>query len=102
MKRSVAVEFDETDFNTKTESLLEYSPRGISDPKNRTSPSESVTFQDVARQIEAVTDQLTQQLIHLCELMKELRNEQAQRRHEVAASPTAVSASTAQAGLKMW
>ena len=58
----------------------------MSDPEIETSSSEAVTFEDVERQIRAVTDPLTQQLAHLCELMKELRDVQTHRRHEETVS----------------
>ena len=63
-----------------------------------TSSSVSVTSEEVVRQIKALTDPLTQQLAHLCELMQELRNEQAHRRHEETASSRAARASTSIAG----
>ena len=65
----------------------------MSDPENETSSSVSVTSEEVARQIKTVRDPLTQQLAHLCELVKELRNEKAHRRHEETASPRATSTS---------
>ena len=58
----------------------------MSDPKTETSSSVSVTSEEVARQIKTATDLLTQQLANLCELMQELKNEQANRRHEETAS----------------
>ena len=70
----------------------------MSDPETETSPSVSVTSDEVARQIKAVVDPLTQQLAHLCELMQEVRNEQAPRRHEETASSRAASKSTGSAG----
>ena len=70
----------------------------MSDIENETSTSESVASEDVAPQIRAVTDPLTQQLAHLCELMKELRDEQAHRCHEEAASSRAASTSTGSVG----
>ena len=59
-----------------------------------TSPFESVTFEDVESQIRTITDPLTQQLAHLCELMKDLRDAQAHRRHEETASSRAAGTST--------
>ena len=47
--------------------------------KNETSPSVS---EDVARQIKAVRDPLTQKLAHFSEVMKEVRDEPAHRRHK--------------------
>ena len=52
MKISVAVETEETDSSTETESLLEHTPKRMSDPKIETSPSEAVTSEDVERQKE--------------------------------------------------
>ena len=69
MKRALAVEIEENDSSIETESLLARTPRRMSDPEIETSPSEAVTSEDVERQIRAVTDPLTQQLAHLCELM---------------------------------
>ena len=98
MKKSVAVETEETDSSTETENLLEHAPRRMSNPENQTSSSVSVTSEEVARRIKAVTDPLIQQLTHLCELMRELRNEQPHRRHEETASSRTVSASTGNVG----
>ena len=73
MKRSVAVETEENDISTKTESILAHTPRRMSDPKIETSSSKAVMCEDVECQIRAVTDPLSQQLALFCELMKELR-----------------------------
>ena len=87
MKRSVAVEPEETDGSTETGSLLEKTLTSrMSDPKTETSSSVSVTSEEVACQIKAATDPLTQPLANLCELMQELKNEKANRRHEETAS----------------
>ena len=94
MKKSVAVETEQNDSSTETESLLAHTPRKMSDPEIETSSSESVTSEDVERQTRAVTDPLTQQLAHLCELMKELRDSHTHRRHEETASSRATSSST--------
>ena len=93
MKRSLAVETEVTDSNTETESLLAHTPRRMSDPEIETSSSEAVTSEDVERQLRAVTDPLTQQLAHLCELMKELWDEQTHRRHEETTSSRTASTS---------
>ena len=94
MKRSVAVETVEHDSSFGIESLIEYTPRIMSDPGNDPALSVSVTSEDVERQIKAVTDLITQQLPHICESMKELGDEQAHRRHEETASSGATSLST--------
>ena len=94
MKKSVGVETAETDSRNETESLVEHTPRGKSNPKNETSTSESVTCEDVARQIRAITDPLTQQLARLYELTEELPDEQAHRSHEETASSRAACSST--------
>ena len=91
MKRSVAVETEETDSSTETESLLGHTPGRMSDPEIETSSSEAVTSEDVERQIRAVTDPLNQQFAHLCDLMKELRDAQMHRLHEEIASSRATS-----------
>ena len=98
MKRYVAVETEETDSSTETESLTENTPRRMSYHKIETSSSASVRSEEVARQIKAVTDPLTQQLAHhLYELLQELGNQQAHRRHEEAASLRAASSYTGSA-----
>ena len=94
MKTSVAVETKENDSSTETESLLAHTPRRMSDPEIETSSSEAVTSEDVERQIRAVTDPLTQQLGHLCELMKELRDAHTHKHHEETASSRATRSST--------
>ena len=86
MKRSVVAETEENDSNTETESLLKNSVRKMADPETETSSIVSVTSVEVARQVKAVTDPLTQHLAHLCQWMQKLRNEQANRRHEETAS----------------
>ena len=73
MKRIITVETDYKDSSTATENLIENTSRKMSDHEIVTSPSVSVTSEDVARQIRAVFDSLLQQLAHLCDLMRELR-----------------------------
>ena len=94
MKRSVAVETEENDSSTEIESLLAHTPRRMFDPKIETSSCEAITSEDVEHQIRAVIDPLTQQLAHLCELMKELRDAHTHRRHEETAFSRATSSST--------
>ena len=91
MKRFVAVETEEIYSRTETENLPGHTPRRMSDPKIETSSGEAITFEDAERQIRAVTDPLTQQLSHLCELMKELRDAQMRRRHEETSSSRTAS-----------
>ena len=98
MKRCVEVETEEIDSSTETEILPEHIPRRMSDPKNKTSTSESVTCEDVGHQIRATTDPLTQQLAHLWELTKELRDQQAHRSHEETALSGATSSTTGGTG----
>ena len=94
MRSSVAVEFEENVSSTETESLLAHTPKRMSAPEIETSSSEAVTSEDVEFQIKAVTDPLTQQLAHLCELMKELRDAHAHRRHKDTASSSSSTGST--------
>ena len=94
MKKSLAVETEENHRSTEAENWWANTPRRKSDPEIETSPSEAVTFEDVERQIRAITDPLTQQLAHLCELMKELRGAHMHGRHEETASSRAFSSST--------
>ena len=70
----------------------------MSEDEIETSPCASVTSVEVARQIKAVTDPITQHLAHLCELMQELRNEQAHRLREKTASSRAAGSSAGSVG----
>ena len=58
----------------------------MSDHEIETSLSLFVLFEEVARQIRAVADPLLQQLAHVCELMREVKNEQVNWRHEETTS----------------
>ena len=60
MERTVSDQTDEIDSITETESLIENTLRSMSDHEVETSPSVSVTPEEVARQIKAVTDPLSQ------------------------------------------
>ena len=71
-----------------------HTSRRMSDTEIETSPSEAVTSEDLERQIRTVTDRLTQQLAHLCQLMKDLRDTHTHRCHEKTASSRATSSST--------
>ena len=82
------------DSSIEAEILPAHTPRRMSDPEIKTSPSEAVTSEDVEVQIRAIADPLTQQLARPCELMKELRVEHTQRRHEETAFSRATSSST--------
>ena len=64
------------------------------DPEIEPSSCEAITSEDVERQIRAVIDPLTQQLAHLCELMKDVRDAKTHRHHEETASSRATSSST--------
>ena len=61
--------------SSETENLMANTPSRMSDREAEISWSISVTSGEVARQMRAVTDPVTQQLGHLCELMRELKNE---------------------------
>ena len=63
------------------------------------SPGVSITYEELKRQIKAVTDPLNQQLAQRCELMQELRCEKAHRRHEETACTRATISSSTIAGL---
>ena len=97
LRRSVTVETEEKDSSAKIGSLLEKTPKTTSDPEKETSPSVFFTSREVARQIRAATDLLTQQLTHFCELIQELKDEHTHRHQEgttssiAASSPTGVS-----------
>ena len=102
MKGPVAVETEETDCSTETESLLGHTPRRMSDPKIEKPSSEAVTLENVEDHLlkrSPVTNPFIQQLAHLCELMKELRDAKTLRRHKETASSRIASTS---AGSKSW
>ena len=63
-----------------------------------TSASVSVTSGEFASQIRAVTDPLSQQLAHLRELLRELKNEQMNRRHDEITSSKTDSSSSGSGG----
>ena len=98
MKKTVSVETEETDSSTETGSSIENTPRKMSDHEMETSPSVSVMSEEVARQVEAVTDPLSAQLAQLCLLMPELRKEQVMKRHEETASSRATRLSSSIVG----
>ena len=60
MKRSVAVETAGTDSRAETESLIGITISRMSDPETVSITSVSVTFEEVACQIKAAADPLTQ------------------------------------------
>ena len=98
MKKTLGVETEDIDSGTETESLIDNTRRRMSDHKLDTSRSVSITSEEVARQIKAVTDPLLQQLAHICELMRELKNEQLNRRHEETASARTASSFSGSGG----
>ena len=64
----------------------------MSDHEIENSSRFSVTSEEVAQKIRPVTELLApQQLAHICELMRELKNEQTNRRYEETASFRATS-----------
>ena len=69
MKKSRAVETEETDKSNETGSLIENTKRNMSYQEVETSTRVSGTSQEVARQMKAVTDPPTQHLSQLCELI---------------------------------
>ena len=70
----------------------------MSDPQTETSLTAFVTSEEVACQTKAVADPLAQHLAHLCDLMQELRNEQAHRRYDQTAYSRTSTASAGSAG----
>ena len=84
MTTSKSIETDNVDSSTKkAESIVANTSKKMSDHEiNNSSNNNSVTFQEVAGQIEAVTDHLSRQLEQICNLMPELRKEQYGGRHE--------------------
>ena len=73
----------------------------MSDHEIETSRRVSVTSEEFARQITAVTDPLSQRLALLCEFIRELKNEQSSRRHEGTASPRTACSSSAAAEIAL-
>ena len=86
MQRSICTKMDDIESSTETESLIASTLTSMSDHEVDNTRSVSVTSEEVAWRIRVVTDSLTQQLAHLCELMCELKNEQANRRYEATTS----------------
>ena len=66
----------------------------MSDHETGNSTSVSVMSEEVAWQIKAVFDSLTQELTHFCKLLRELRDEQFTRCHEQTASFRAACSSS--------
>ena len=85
MKRTIGTEPEDTDSSFKAENLVTKTPGGISDHEVKNSSSLSVMAGEAAWQNKVVTDPLTQQLAHLWELMRELKNKQSSRPHEETA-----------------
>ena len=98
MKRTAAVENEEADSFTETKSLIQNTPKKMSDHEIETPLSLSTTSEEVARQIKADTDPLSEQLTHPCELMRKLRNEQVNRLQEETASSKASRSPSSNAG----
>ena len=73
MEKTIGVEIDVADNSTETGSLIQSTPGRMSNHEIETSSSVSLTFGEFARPIRGVTDPLSQQLAHLCELMRNLR-----------------------------
>ena len=91
MKRTIGTETDDTDISTEIESLVAKILCKLFDHDVEHSLSVSVTSQEVVWQIKAATDPLTQQLAHVCDLMRVLKNEQSGRLHKETASLRAAS-----------
>ena len=91
MKGTKGIQTVEIESSTETESLMENIPRTMSDNAKENSSNVSVTSQEVSRQIKAVTDPLLEQLAGFWELMRDLENEQANRRQEETNSFRAAS-----------
>ena len=85
MKRTIGTETDDIKSSTETETLIQSTPSRMSDHETENSSSVSVTPEEVARQIRTVTGPLTLQSAHLWELVRKLKNEQANRGHEETA-----------------
>ena len=86
MKRTICTETDDIESSVESESLIANTPGSMSDHENEKPSGVSIRPEEVAGQIRALTDLLKQQSAHLCELMRELMNEQTNRRHEETTS----------------
>ena len=86
MKKTAGVETGDTDSSTEIERLIINTPSRLSEQEVQNSKSASVMSEEVACQMKAITDPLTQQLAHLYQVLHELKNEQASRRHQDASS----------------
>ena len=89
MKRAIGTETDDIVSSNEAASLMANTPSRMSDHEAENSSNVSVTSWEVAREVRAVTDPLTQQLPHICELLRRFNNEQAKRYPEETASFTA-------------
>ena len=98
MKRIIGVETDDLDSRTETESLVKNTSKRLSDHKIETSPSVKIMSEEVARQIRTQTDPLSHQIAHFCDLMRELKNQQVNRRHEETASSRSATSSSDSSG----
>ena len=100
MNRTVCIKTEDTDIGTETQSLVISAASRISDHEVDSSYSVSITSEEVARRTKAVT---YTQLALLCDLMRELKNDQFSRRHEKTASFKAAGSSSAvAAGLTLF
>ena len=81
MKRSISTETEKLNVSTETDSLIINTPYRMSNHQTESLSASSIMSEDVARQINAVTDSLTQQMARLFELMRELKQEKANRSH---------------------
>ena len=97
-EKTIAIGTGDLYSSTGTENSIELTPRRMSDHGLEASPSVSVTSEEIAGEIQAVAVPLSQQLAHLCDLMRELRKEQVNRRHEETASFRAASSSKSSSG----
>ena len=75
----------------ESENLIAKTPTRISHHEPGNPFRVCLTFEEVDRQIAAITDALRHQLAYLCELMRQLKKEQVNRRHVDAASLRAAS-----------
>ena len=76
MQRSIATNMDDIESCTETVNLIASTPSRLSDHEVDKTRSVSITCEEVVWQIRVVTDPLTQQLAHLCELICELKKKQ--------------------------
>ena len=82
MKKTKDTETGDADSDPEIESFVINTARWTSDLQDDNMTSVSFTSEVVAHKIRAVKDDLTLQLVNLCEIMHEFKNDQTSRLHK--------------------